>query len=155
MRRRWLDFRNGHSTYLVFIMGFTQFVVLTYQLVIKDVSTIKSIFPNMWEYGIIFVIGYIPFAMLIGHWHLKRQYPVDAERSVEHNPYNYKAVAGKERDFNMPLSILQMDIQLKQMETMNEMSKLMKLIPPHPEEHFIRLRNYQAIAQKLARGDTI
>ena len=136
-------------------MGFTQFVILTYQLVIKDISSIKSVFPNMWEYGIVFVVGYIPFAMLIGHWHLKRQYPVDAERSIEHNPYNYKAVAGKERDYNMPLSVLQMSIQLRQMETLNEMASIMKLIPPHPKEHFEQLRTYQYIAERLAKGETL
>ena len=36
-RRRWLDFRQGHSIYLVFIITFANFITIQYKLVLEKV----------------------------------------------------------------------------------------------------------------------
>ena len=65
-RRRWLDFRNGHSIYLIFIMTFANFVTIQYSLLIDKLPAINSIFNNIWSFAIVFIAAYIPLGMIIG-----------------------------------------------------------------------------------------
>ena len=54
-RRRWLDFRNGHGIYLVFIMTFANFVTIQYSLLIDKVPALNSVFNNLWAFALIFI----------------------------------------------------------------------------------------------------
>ncbi|AIC15091.1 hypothetical protein [Nitrososphaera viennensis] len=84
-QRRWLDFRNGHSTYLIFAMAFFQFVVITYTLAIERFDVLKTVFPSMGTWAVVFVIVYIPTAVAIGYWHRKKQYAVENEALLKEN----------------------------------------------------------------------
>ena len=66
-RRRWYDFRQGHGMYLVFAMSFVNFVLIFYRLLIEEVNFLDEIFSNLWIFVIIFLMGYIPLAILIGN----------------------------------------------------------------------------------------
>jgi hypothetical protein len=83
-RRRWLDFRNGHSIYLVFIMTFANFVTIQYSLLIDKIPAINSIF-SIWTSAIIFVAAYVPLGMIIGYWHRKSQWKVEQEAMFREN----------------------------------------------------------------------
>lgn len=83
-RRRWLDFRNGHSIYLIFIMTFANFVTIQYSLLIDKIPAINSIF-SIWTFAIIFVAAYIPLGMIIGYWHRKSQWKVEQEAMFREN----------------------------------------------------------------------
>jgi hypothetical protein len=83
-RRRWLDFRNGHSIYLVFIMTFANFVTIQYSLLIDKIPAINSIF-SIWTFAIIFVAAYVPLGMIIGYWHRKSQWKVEQEAMFREN----------------------------------------------------------------------
>jgi hypothetical protein len=84
-RRRWLDFRNGHSIYLIFIMTFANFVTIQYSLLIEQIPAINSIFNNIWTFAIVFVAAYIPLGMIIGYWHRKSQWKVEQEAMFREN----------------------------------------------------------------------
>src|ERR671932_407657 len=84
-RRRWLDFRNGHSIYLVFIMTFPNFVTMQYKLLIDKVPVFHSIFDSIWVFAIVFVLIYVPLGMIIGFWHRKNQFSVEAEALFNQN----------------------------------------------------------------------
>ncbi len=84
-QRRWLDFRNGHSTYLIFTMAFLQFVITTYTLGIERFEALKVVFPSMTIWAIIFVVIYVPAAVVIGYWHRKKQYAVENEALIKEN----------------------------------------------------------------------
>ena len=84
-RRRWLDFRNGHGIYLVFIMTFANFVTIQYSLLIDKIPGINSVFNNIWTFAIIFVAAYIPLGMVIGYWHRKSQWKVEQEAMFRQN----------------------------------------------------------------------
>jgi hypothetical protein len=84
-RRRWLDFRNGHSIYLIFLMTFANFVTIQYQLLLERVSGIHSLHINIWIFALIFVAIYIPVGMIIGYWHRKNQFSVEAEALFNQN----------------------------------------------------------------------
>jgi hypothetical protein len=85
VRRRWLDFRNGHSIYLIFIMTFANFVTIQYQLLLQRVPTFHQLNINIWIFAIIFVAIYIPLGMVIGYWHRKNQFSVEAEALFNQN----------------------------------------------------------------------
>jgi magnesium-transporting ATPase (P-type) len=84
-QRRWLDFRNGHSTYLIFTMAFLQFVITTYTLGIERFEALKGVFPSMTVWAIVFVVIYVPAAVVIGYWHRKKQYAVENEALLKEN----------------------------------------------------------------------
>jgi len=85
LRRRWLDFRQGHTIYLVFLMTFANFITIQYSLLIERVPTFNSMFPSVWIFAIIFVTGYLPLAIIIGYWHRKSQWKVEAEALFKEN----------------------------------------------------------------------
>ena len=86
LRRRWLDFRNGHSIYLIFIMTFANFVTIQYKLLIEKVPFLThSIFSSIWVFAIVFVAVYVPLGMIIGYWHRKNQFSVEQEALFSQN----------------------------------------------------------------------
>jgi hypothetical protein len=85
LRKRWLDFRNGHGIYLVFIMTFANFVTIQYRLLLEKVPLLHSLFSNIWGFAILFVAIYIPLGMIIGYWHRKNQFSVEAEALFSQN----------------------------------------------------------------------
>jgi hypothetical protein len=84
-RRRWLDFRNGHSIYLVFIMTFANFVTIQYSLLLDKIPIVSSVFNNIWTFALLFVAAYVPLGMVIGYWHRKSQWKVEQEAMFREN----------------------------------------------------------------------
>ena len=86
IKRRWYDFRNGHGIYLIFALTFSNFVLIFYRLLIERVPFLDEIFTDLWLFMIIFVLIYVPVAVLIGHWHKKTQMKVETEVVTRQNP---------------------------------------------------------------------
>lgn len=84
-RRRWLDFRNGHSIYLIFLMTFANFVVIQYGLLIDRVPFLSNMFGSIWIFAIIYICLYVPIAMVIGYWHRKTQWRVEQHALFKEN----------------------------------------------------------------------
>ena len=84
-RRRWLDFRQGHSVYLVFLMTFANFVTIQYALLIDRVPVLNSIFSDLWLFAAIFVAAYVPISIAIGYWHRKSQLKIEQEAYFNEN----------------------------------------------------------------------
>ena len=85
IRRRWFDFRQGHSIYLIFAMSFANFVLIFYRLLIEKVEILSGIFSSLWLFLVVFLLAYIPIALLIGFWHRRTQWKVEQEQSVREN----------------------------------------------------------------------
>lgn len=85
IRRRWLDFRNGHSIYLIFAMTFANFITIQYGLLIDRVPQLNAIFTSIWFFATIFIVSYLPLAMVIGYWHRKSQWSVEQEALFKEN----------------------------------------------------------------------
>ena len=79
MRRRWFDFRNGHSIYLIFFLSFSNFVLIFHRLLIERVSFLDGILSNLWVFALIFILLYIPVAILIGAWHKRNQIRIETD----------------------------------------------------------------------------
>ena len=86
-RRRWLDFRLGHSIYLIFALSFSNFVLIFYRLLVEQVEFLDEIFTDLWIFAIFFVLLYIPVSIVIGVWHRKTQLKVEQEQMFLQNPF--------------------------------------------------------------------
>ncbi|WP_148680872.1 hypothetical protein [Candidatus Nitrososphaera gargensis] len=85
LRKRWLDFRNGHSIYLVFVLTFVNFILIAYNLAIEKVPFLSNIFGSLSAFTVVFIAIYVPAAMLIGYWHRRNQYSVENEAMLQEN----------------------------------------------------------------------
>ena len=84
-RRRWLDFRNGHSIYLIFAMTFANFITIQYKLLIDRVPSMDWLFGSIWIFAIVFIAIYVPLAIFIGYWHRRNQWTVEEEALFREN----------------------------------------------------------------------
>lgn len=86
IRRRWWEFRQGHSVYLIFVLTFVNFILIAYRLLIEKITYFKEIIPELWIFALLFISIYIPAAILIGYWHRKTQLRVEATIIQQQNP---------------------------------------------------------------------
>jgi len=86
IRRRWWEFRQGHSTYLIFLLTFMNFVLIAYRLLIERIPFVQELFPQLWIFVLTFVLVYIPLSIIIGNWHRRTQLRVETTINVLENP---------------------------------------------------------------------
>jgi hypothetical protein len=84
-RRRWLDFRNGHSIYLVFAMTFANFITIQYQLLIDRLPYLGELFDSILIFAIVFIMAYVPLSIVLGYWHRKSQWKVEQDALFREN----------------------------------------------------------------------
>ncbi len=86
LRRRWLDFRLGHTTYLTFALAFGNFILIFHRLLIERIPALDNIFSDLWVFAVFFILIYIPLSLLVGYWHRKTQLKVETELTLKQNP---------------------------------------------------------------------
>jgi uncharacterized membrane protein YhaH (DUF805 family) len=82
----WLDGRIGHTTYLMFFLTFVNFIIISFNFLIEDNTTLQNIIPSMWIFTIAFIVTYIPISILIGRWHRYTQIKTEHSILIESNP---------------------------------------------------------------------
>jgi len=85
-RRRWFDFRQGHSLYLIFLLSFANFLLIFHRLLIERVPLLEKIFPDLWIFSLVFILIYIPVAIAVGAWHRKTQLKTEADVVFQQSP---------------------------------------------------------------------
>ena len=85
-RRRWLDFRMGHGTYLIFMLSFANFILIFHRLLIERVSWLDAILGDLTSFIVLFVVCYIPVAILVGSWHRRTQHRVESDALFVQSP---------------------------------------------------------------------
>ena len=118
VRRRWFDFRQGHAVYLVFALTIANFVLIFHRLLIERVGWLSKLFPDLWEFALVFGLVYIPAAILVGHWHKRTQLKVEHEVQMRESPFMVKM-------FRVMLDVQSGNATREEME---EMRKLLKSI---------------------------
>ncbi|AJW71812.1 hypothetical protein [Nitrosopumilus adriaticus] len=91
-RRRWWEFRQGHSVYLIFVLTFINFILISYRLLIERVSIFKEMVPELWIFAFMFILIYVPTAVLVGYWHRKTQLRVETTLVHQQNPILAKMI---------------------------------------------------------------
>ncbi len=120
MRRRWFDFRTGHSMYLIFLLAFGNFVLIFYRLLVEQVSWIEAIFPSLWIFILVFVIAYIPLSIVIGVWHRKTQLRVESDLAFEQFPF-------LARSFGMLMDIIEGKASKEDIQTFRNFLKSIEI----------------------------
>ena len=92
IRRRWWEFRQGHSIYLIFLLTFVNFILISYRLLIEKISIFKELIPELWIFALLFISIYIPAAILIGLWHRRTQLRVETTLVNQQNPLLAKMI---------------------------------------------------------------
>jgi len=103
--RSWFYFRQGWSTYFVFLLATVNTLVITYYLAIENSSTLKEIFPSFSYYMLTFIIIGIPLLISVGYIHYKRSPAFGAEADISHetNPLLYRLPDGWTTEVLYPL----------------------------------------------------
>ena len=105
LTRLWFYFRIGYSTYLTFLLGAVNTLVVVWYLAIRDIPLIESIFGHFMPFAIFVTLTGVPLSVAIGWVHYKRSsaYTSEIDIQVEANPYNYRLVPGKELEVFAPV----------------------------------------------------
>ena len=118
VRKRWLDFRMGHSVYLIFLLSFTNFILIFYRLLIEKIPELNQIFSDLWIFIIVFVILYIPIAIALGVWHRKTQMKIEGDVVMLQSPLLAKVLG----------SIIDVQTGKATPEEISEIRKMLKKI---------------------------
>ena len=92
IRRRWWEFRAGHSVYLIFVLTFINFILIAYRLLIEKIPMFQDLIPNLSIFVLLFLGFYIPTAIIIGFWHRKTQLKVETTLTMQQNPVFAKMI---------------------------------------------------------------
>lgn len=165
IRRRWFDFRQGHSTYLIFAMSFIQFVIISYTLAVERFSILEQIFPAMWMWATFFILAYVPAAVFVGYAHRKFQMPTETEQTALASPYTKHVHPGKEQLFHLPMSLLSIDTNIMGMELQNKQAEAIEILaknlgveiqlPRIPESKIDLFRKWRVATERLIEGDNV
>lgn len=120
--RAWFYFRQGWSTYFAFILAALNTAVTTYYLAIKDVPTLKTIFPTFSAYiGILSTIG-IPLLVLVGYLHYKRSaaFKAEADINMEANPHMRRLLLNTETLLSLSANMSEIMVKLAKSEKLTE-----------------------------------
>lgn len=85
-RKRWYEFRVGHSTYLIFMLTFVNFILIAYRLLIEKIPFLQDIVPQLWIFAILFIVIYVPIAILVGFWHRRTQLKIETTLTAYESP---------------------------------------------------------------------
>jgi len=84
-QKGWLDFRNGHSVYLSFVLTFMNSILISYNFAVSQFSFLNNIFLNLAAFAAFFLGAYIPASVIIGYWHRRHQWTVENEALLQEN----------------------------------------------------------------------
>jgi len=116
VRRRWTDFRLGHGIYLIFLLSFSNFVLIFYRLLVEKIEFLGGIFSSLWFFVIVFILIYIPVAILIGLWHRRTQVSIETDLVLRNNPF-------MARNFRILVDILEGKASKEEIDTYRKMLK--------------------------------
>jgi len=84
---RWYEFRLGDSTYLRYVIYFSQFIIIVYTLFIERFVWLVTVFPSFMFFALSILLVYPPLAIIIGRFiHRKKQLRRELSILAEENP---------------------------------------------------------------------
>jgi len=142
--RLWYYFRIGYSTYLTFLLGVANTLVILYYLLIQNVTGLQTIFPHFAIFVVISVVVGVPLGVGVGWLHLKRTpaYLSEIDIGVEANPYYYKLAPGHQMEVFAPINL----------ELLRQIRKIMKSQKLLSDEEEKRLAELEGKMERLLRG---
>jgi hypothetical protein len=116
LARLWFYFRTGYSTYLSFLLGAANTLVVIWYLAIGQIPAVQDLFGHFLPFAVAVTIVGVPLAIGVGWIHIKRSpaYSSEVDITVEAYPYYYKLPPGYTREVWAPV-YLELLIQLKRL----------------------------------------
>lgn len=135
-------FRVGYGTYLTYPFALIGTLVSIYYLMIENVPMLKMVFPSFTRFTIAAVLVGLPLGIGVGYMHYKRSraYASEQDISVEANPWNWRAVYGKELMLNIPSTILGLNGTIVGIEATLALLKATGALTPELEKSYRDLR---------------
>ena len=114
--RSWYYFRIGYGTYLTFLLGAINTLVVVWYLAIREIPNVESLFGHFLQFAAVTTIIGVPLSVLLGWVHLKRSpaYRSEVDIGVEANPYNYRLIPGYWKEAFVP-SYLELLVLLRRL----------------------------------------
>lgn len=142
--RLWYYFRIGYSTYLTFLLGVANTLVVLYYLLIQNVPGLQAVFPHFAVFVVISVVVGLPLSIGVGWLHLKRTpaFLSEIDIGVEANPYYYKLAPGHQSEVFAPINL----------ELLRQIRKIMKTQNLLSEEEEKRMAELEEKMETLLRG---
>ena len=81
-----LDTRQGHSQYLMFFLVFLNFIIISINFLPNGGFDQQISVDKIAMYIGIFLVVYVPIAILIGFWHRKTQTPIEQDILRKQDP---------------------------------------------------------------------
>ena len=94
IRKMWFDGRTGHSTYLMIVLQLVNFFLISYNFLIEGNQIFEEFVIDLWLFGTIIMICYIPISILIGKWHKDTQLSTDIVLKMDQDPNLAKMMKG-------------------------------------------------------------
>ena len=94
LRKMWWDGRMGHSSYLMFALQLSNFLLIAYNFLLEGNKIFETYVTNLWIFVTITMILYIPISILIGKWHTDTQIKVEMTMKMFEDPITAKMIKG-------------------------------------------------------------
>ena len=94
LRKMWWDGRMGHSSYLMFALQLSNFLLIAYNFLLEGNKIFETYVTNLWIFVTITMILYIPISILIGKWHTDTQIRVEMTMKMFEDPITAKMIKG-------------------------------------------------------------
>jgi hypothetical protein len=152
--RAWYYFRQGYSTYLTFLLGYTSTLITVYYLAIKNIPFLLYLFPQFGPFALIGTIVGIPTAVTIGWIHMKRSrlYSSEVDVGVEANPYYYKLPPGYTTEATIPATLITLRLMRKISEKLDILTEPEKKEIDQLEKTFLALLDGGYVGTRKASG---
>jgi len=114
--RLWYYFRIGYATYLTFLLGAVNTLIVVWYLAIREVPAVENLFGHFIPFAVVVTVIGVPLSVVVGWFHLKKSpaYSSELDIGVEANPYYYKFPPGYTKEVLGPL-YLELLLQLKRL----------------------------------------
>ena len=119
--RRWFEMRIGYGTYMAFMFGFANFILLLHGLT----DTFKD-YPLHW-FGIAMIAVIVPGSVLVGHRHNRTQQKTESRNLTHLHPYNNQLIPHSKEVFYETYVHKMLDLMIataKRPELKEELEKL-------------------------------
>lgn len=142
--RLWYYFRIGYATYLTFLLGVANTLVVLYYLLIQNVPSLQAVFSHFAVFVAVAVVIGVPLSIGVGWLHLKRSpgFLSEVDIGVEANPYYYKLAPGHQSEVFAPVNL----------ELLRQMRKILKSQNLLSDEEEKRMTELEGKMELLLRG---
>lgn len=135
-------------------------MIISYSLYIEGRPTLAGVFPTIYHWMMAFTLGYVPLAILVGHFHLKKQYSTESVQYAASNELMFRAIPGKEQLYNLPAMKALFQYLMKDMSLHNQLAESMNAklgtsIQTYDVKDFDMMQEIIRITQRLQDGDNI